>query len=72
MLILYLQRNTYEQLGNDRTLATVRVLSPENPMRGMWQLLWTIKRERDPNGRELIFLVVYYSLGGRCGTDIRD
>ena len=41
------QRKKYAQFGGDRTFATVRVLSPDNPMRGMWQLLWTTKRERD-------------------------
>ena len=47
MLTRRVQRKKYAQLGDDRSLATVRVLSPENPMRGMWQLLWTTKRERD-------------------------
>ena len=45
--MLSVQRKKYEQLGDDRTFATVRVLSPDNPMRGMWQLLWTTKRERE-------------------------
>ena len=44
--MLSVQRRKYEQLGDDRTFATVRVLSPDNPMRGTWQLLWTTKRER--------------------------
>ena len=47
MLMLSVQRKKYEQLGDNRTFATVRVLSPDNPMRGMWQLLWTTKRERE-------------------------
>lgn len=44
-------RNKYEELRNDRTLATVKVLPPEERMGDMWQLLWTIKRHRDPSGR---------------------
>ena len=46
-----MQRKEYEALGNDRNLATVRVLSPEEPLSEVWRLYWTIKRHRDPNGR---------------------
>ena len=45
--MLSVQRKKYEQLGDNRTFATVRVLAPDNLMRGMWQLLWTTKRERE-------------------------
>ena len=51
MLMLYVQRFKYEELRADRNLATVRVLVPQHPTDGIWQLLWTIKRHRDPNGR---------------------
>ena len=47
VLMLSVQRKKYEQLGDNRTFATVRVLAPDNLMRGMWQLLWTTKRERE-------------------------
>ena len=46
-----MQRKEYQLLGDDRTLATVKVVAPEGPMSEVWQLLWTIKRHRDPNGR---------------------
>ena len=46
-----MQRNKYEEFRNDRDLVTVRVLSPEEPVNDMWQLLWSIKRHRDPSGR---------------------
>ena len=52
MLTLSAQRYQYEELGNNRSLACVRVMAPENPMHGMWQLYWTIKREKDANGRK--------------------
>lgn len=45
------QRKQYEELGNDRNLACVRVMSPEAPLREVWRLYWTIKRPRDPNVR---------------------
>lgn len=57
--MLCVQRSKYEQLGNDRTLVAVRVLSPERVMGGMWELYWTIKRERDPNGRKFLFPSAY-------------
>lgn len=60
--MLCVQRRKYQQLGDDRNLATVRVLIPEKPMGELWQLLWTIKRHRDPNGRESSFLAVYLLL----------
>lgn len=47
MLTRCVQRKTYAQLGNNRNFAAVSVLQPVNPMRGMWQLLWTTKRERE-------------------------
>ena len=47
MLTRRVQRKKYAQLGDDRSLATVSVLSPDNPMRGTWQLLWNTKRESD-------------------------
>lgn len=43
--MLCVQRSKHEQLGNDRTLVTVRVLPPEGVMTGIWQLYWAIKRE---------------------------
>lgn len=49
--MLCVQRKKYEELRDDRNLATVRVLVPQRPTDGLWQLLWTIKRHRDPNGR---------------------
>ena len=49
--MLCVQRDKYEEFGDVRTLVSVRVLVPERLMGGMWQLQWTIKRERDPNGR---------------------
>ena len=52
MLMLYVQRYKYEELRAERNLATVRVLVPQTATGGVWQLLWTIKRHRDPNGRE--------------------
>lgn len=51
MLMLCVQRLQYEELGHDRNLATVRVLVPQKSTYELWQLLWTIKRLRDPNGR---------------------
>lgn len=54
MLMLCVQRKKYEQLGDDGDLATVRVLVPEKLME-LWQLLWTIKRHRDPDGRRSSF-----------------
>ena len=52
LLIVCVQRSKYDQLGHDRNVATVRVLVPEKAMGEEWQLLWTIKRQRDPNGRK--------------------
>lgn len=52
MLMLCAQRKKYEELGDDRNLATVRVVAPETLMGEVWRLLWTIKRHRDPNGRK--------------------
>lgn len=60
-----MQRREYEQLGGDRNMATVRVLIPEKPMGEQWQLLWTIKRQRDPNGRKSAFPAVSSLLEGR-------
>ncbi|KAF6232247.1 hypothetical protein HO173_009630 [Letharia columbiana] len=51
-LILRELRLQYEELGHDRNLATVRVLVPQKSTYELWQLLWTIKRLRDPNGRQ--------------------
>lgn len=64
-----MQRNKYEELRNDRTLATVRVLPREEAMGDMWQLLWTIKRHRDPSGRKF-FTVPASNLTPFMGTDI--
>ena len=50
-MLIVVQRSKYDELGNDKNLATVRVLVPEDPM-GEWQVMWTIKRQRDPNGRK--------------------
>lgn len=60
MLMLCVQRRKYEELREERDLATVRVLTPETETAagGLWRLLWTIKRPRDPNGRELLILAV--------------
>ena len=69
MLMVWVQRKNYEQLGNDRNLASVRVLTPERLTGGMWQLLWTIKRHRDPNGRESFFPGGCFLLGIYLTTD---
>ena len=60
-----MQRRIYEELGGDRNMATVRVLIPENPLGEHWQLLWTTKRQRDPNGRKSSFPAVSSHLDGR-------
>ena len=53
--MLYVQRSKYDELRADRNLATVRVVVPQIPTGGVWQLLWTMKRHRDPNGRKSSF-----------------
>lgn len=63
--MLCVQRRKYEQFGDDRLLASARVLLPEDPMGTQWQLLWTIKRHRDPNGRKFPFPRVDSLLDGR-------
>ncbi len=63
--MLCVQRRKYEQFGDDRLLASARVLLPEDPMGTQWQLLWTIKRHRDPNGRKCPFPRVCSLLDGR-------
>ena len=63
--MLCVQRRKYEQLGDDRVLATATVLLPEDPMGTQWQLLWSIKRHRDPAGRKSPFLAVGSLLDGR-------
>lgn len=68
-LMVWVQRKKYEQLANDRNLASVRVLTPERLTGGMWQLLWTIKRHRDPNGRKSLVPVAYLFLGIYLTTD---
>ena len=63
--MLFVQRRKYEQLGGDRNMATARVLVPEDPMGEQWQLLWTIKRHKDPNGRKSPFPAAGSLLDGR-------
>lgn len=60
MLIFCVQQEKYRELGDDRNLATVTVLSPETVTGDVevWRLLWTIKRHRDPNGRKSSLSVV--------------
>ena len=65
MLMLCSQRMKYEQLGEDRNLASVRVLTPETAMGEMWQLVWTIKRHRDPNVRKSFLLDSRFFLSRR-------
>lgn len=65
MLILCVQRKKYDEFGDDRNLVTVRVLYPEKPTDKLWQLLWTIKRHRNPNGRRSSFPAVSFILNGQ-------
>lgn len=53
-LLLKELRKKYDEFGDDRNLVTVRVLYPEKPTDKLWQLLWTIKRHRNPNGRQVL------------------
>ena len=63
LMYLCVQKNKHQELGDDRNLATVRVVAPQVMIGEVWRLVWTIKRPRNPNGRKLLFLAAFCMVG---------